>query len=225
VRRVPYGEADLVVTLFTRERGTVSALARAARKSVKRFSSLEPMHLLSVGLDERPGAELGTLVETALARPRLHLTAALDRLEAAGKALRWLRRAAPPHTPEPRLWHEINALLDDLDAETLPSPPAVLLAETGLRVLVALGWGLDFERCVGCGKPCDPSASACIDPARGGLVCRACGGARRIVRADRRTRLARAAGGQRGALDRSDEPVAIELVEATLSAHAGVEEI
>ena len=39
LRTVDYGEADRVVTLFTREHGKLSALARGARKSVKRFGA------------------------------------------------------------------------------------------------------------------------------------------------------------------------------------------
>jgi len=223
VRRVAYGEADLLVSFFTRERGSLSAVARAARRSAKRFPSLEPMHLLRIVVDERPGAELGTLVEARLERPRLRLTAALDRLDAAGRALRWVRRAAPPHTPEPAMWVEINALLDALDEPELAERPGLMLAETGLRFLVAFGWGLDFDRCVVCGRPCDPAASACIDPARGGLVCRRCGGAKRVLRADRRGRLTRAAAGERGALVAADEDVAIELVDAALAEHAGLQ--
>ena len=38
VRAVDYGEADRVVTLLTRARGKVSAIARGARKSRRRFA-------------------------------------------------------------------------------------------------------------------------------------------------------------------------------------------
>ena len=55
LRRTPYREADLVVTLFTAELGQVSALARAARKSQRRFGgSLEPFHTLEVELVPLP---------------------------------------------------------------------------------------------------------------------------------------------------------------------------
>ena len=41
--RSNYRDADLILTLFSQELGRVSALARGARKSTKRFSgSLEP---------------------------------------------------------------------------------------------------------------------------------------------------------------------------------------
>src|SRR5262245_23669911 len=71
LRKVPYGEADLILTFFTEARGVVSAAARAARKSVRRFGAIEPLHLLRVTVEERAGAELGNLIEARLVRPRL----------------------------------------------------------------------------------------------------------------------------------------------------------
>jgi DNA repair protein RecO (recombination protein O) len=220
VRKAPFGDADAIVTFFTEERGIVSVLARGAMKSSKRFPSLEPMHLLHVGLDERAGAELGVLGEAAIARTRLVLTGNLARLEAAGHALRWVRRAAPPNTPEPALWAVINAFLDDLDLVGDDPPPTARLAGLGFRLLGAIGWGLDLERCVRCGRDCGGSASAFVDPAEGGLVCRACGGGRVLLRDGRRARFLASTLGDDGALrDSADVTAAIELIEATLAAH------
>jgi DNA repair protein RecO (recombination protein O) len=221
VRKVPFGDADVMVTFFTEARGLLSAVARAARRSARRFPALEPMHLLRVSLEERSGADVGMLSEAVLCQPRLGLTADLDKLEAAGQALRWVRRALPPHTPEPDLWREINALLDELDqASSSAAPlPRALLAAMGLRLLALVGWGLDLKRCVRCGRPCDPSVSACIDAASGGLVCRSCGGARIVLPEGRLARLRRAIHGDSGALDPEAATVAIDLVNAALDAH------
>lgn len=219
VRSAPFGDADLVVTFFTEARGIVSAVARSARKSAKRFPALEPMHLLRVGLEERAGSDLASLVESAIARPRLGIVQDLDRLEAAGVALRWARRAAPPHTPEPALWQMINGFLDQLDAPPGGASARALLAGAGLRLLAAVGWGLDLARCVRCGRACDPGAGAYVDPAEGGLVCRACGGARLLLRAERRARLIAASRGEGTSLDPEDVRTALEIIDAALAAH------
>ncbi len=226
VRRVPYGEADWVATFFTEMRGLVATVARGARRSNKRFVALEPMHLLRVSLEDRAGAELVPLTEATLERPRNRLVADLSRLEAAGRALRWIRRASPPHTREPVLWQEVNELLDhldDADSQALAEP---MLAASGLRILSAVGWELDFSHCVRCGRECGDQATACIDARAGGLVCRMCGGASRVLRSDRRARYLAATLGQAapGEFSVEDAQIAIELVEAALSAHSGQEE-
>lgn len=225
LKRIEYGEADLVLSLFTERYGRVSALARAARKSTRRYGgALEPMHTLEVGLEERPKSELFMLREARIAVPRLGLIENLARLEAAGKALSWARRAAPPRTPEPDLWDAVVALLDELTRRDQPIEPKRLLAAAGLRILATLGWGLDFERCVRCGKACPPDQVALVDPQHGGLVCRACGGARVRLDGPTRERLARAAAtGDAEALTTSDAELASDLVDAVLKAHAGLE--
>ncbi|HEY3496065.1 MAG TPA: DNA repair protein RecO [Polyangiaceae bacterium] len=225
LRRTEYGEADLVLSIFTEAFGKISALARGARKSTRRFAgSLEAMHTLELRLEERPTSELFAVREARIVAPRMGLTSSLERLEAAGRALSWVRSGAPARTPEPELWEEITTLLDRLAARDSELDPARLLATSGLRILAMLGWGLDFERCVRCGKECPPGQPALIDPGKGGLVCRSCGGARQRLDAARRARLARAArDGDPAALEADDAKVALDLVERVLKAHAGIE--
>lgn len=180
VRNVEYGEADAVVTLFTRAEGKVSAMVRGARKGSRRLGgALDPMHTIGVVYADR-GAELVTLEEARICRLRTGLTARLDALEAAGQALRWLRHLCAPRTPEPGAWEDVVGLLDALDGGA-PARPA--LARCGLRLVAGAGWGIDFGQCVRCGKPCPVDRPAAFDATRGGLVCQACGGATRLVSA------------------------------------------
>jgi DNA repair protein RecO (recombination protein O) len=97
------------------------------------------------------------------------------------------------------------------------------LAEAGLQLLSAFGWGIDFERCVRCGRQAAPQQSASIDAARGGLVCRSCGGARLRVSAVARARMARVAAGELAVLTAAEAIDALTIVEAALGAHAGIE--
>lgn len=224
LRRVEYGEADLVLTLLTEKLGKVSALARGARKSSKRFTgALEPMHTLAVELDERPGAELFTLLEAKLKVPRAKILSSLPAMEAAGKALSWARRAAPPRTPEPAPYAVLSTLLDRLGAAASAEACTVALAEAGLSLLSAFGWGIDFERCVKCGRQALPAQSASVDATRGGLICRSCGGARLRLSAGARERMARAAAGELEVLTPDEAQSALGVVEAALGAHAGIE--
>ncbi len=224
LRRVELGEADLVLTLFTHTLGRVSALARGARKSQKRFGgALEPFFTLRVRLEERPHSELFSCREARVERARLGMLTDLSRLEVAGRALGWVRKAAPPRTPEPESFAHLERVFDRLASDSPALLPQRELAELGLALLGSFGWAIDFVRCVRCGKPCPEQARAAIDVAGGGLVCRDCGGARIQVTAAQRARLSRAAQGESAALDEDDVPLALNLVERVFAAHAGVE--
>jgi DNA repair protein RecO (recombination protein O) len=228
LRRTPYGEADLIVTLFTESAGRLSALARSARKSQRRFGgSLEPLHTLEVQLDERPDSDVLTLREARLVTVRTGLLEDLARLEAAGRYLGWIRQAAPERTPEPALWRLCQACLDDLNAGAAnPGGPAasaaLTLAHYGLGLLEASGWRLELERCVQSGVPCPEGKAAMIDPERGGLVSRAQGGASISVSGAQRARLIAAQRGDAAALTEEDAELGLRLVERCLKAHAGI---
>lgn len=220
LRVVAYGEADAIVTYITAELGKIAALGRGARGSKRRLvGALEPMHTHRITFDEKPNAELATLVESHIVHPRFRLIDSLDAMEAAGQAMRWVRSGSPWRTQEPLVWDELNLLLDRLDASA--AEPWGALAETGLRLLLAFGYGLDFDACVRCGQMRPPTQSAYVAPAAGGVVCRACGGARHRLDAATLGRLARASR-REGTLTAEDARIALPLVEEALAAHADV---
>ena len=222
--KVDYRDSDWVLTLFTEQRGRVSALARGARRSQKRFGGvLEPMHTLTLALDERPTRELFVLREANIGIARTRLVARLDTLEAAGRALSWVRSSTPQHQREPLVYTSISELLDQLDHPHRERDPRLFLAEFGLYLLSALGFAMDFHGCVRCGRACADGRAAYVDARKGGLVCRACGGASRRLEGPERERFARASSGASSVLELGDADVALLLVEQALAAHTGVE--
>ena len=117
-------------------------------------------------------------------------------------------------------------LLDALDAPNGTSPK-VALAQGGLRLLSDVGYALDLERCIQCGKECPPARSARVDPARGGLVCSTCGALSShrgvVISAELR---AKAIAATNRTLDPvpmtdADADAILALVDAAMAAHAG----
>ncbi len=213
VRSVEYRESDLVLTFLTRTEGKVSCIARAARKSRKRFGgTLEPMHTLEITYDDR-GGDLATLKDARLIKAREGLTKSLEALDAAGRALRWLRHVCPPKTPEEGAFDAALEVLDALDAGAAPTPALVVY---GSKLLAEVGYAVDFTACVTCGKPCPSDRPAAFDVAKGGLVCQSCGGAPRIVSADLR-------GVARGVREGTEAEwnELLSIVDEVMKAHAG----
>jgi DNA repair protein RecO (recombination protein O) len=182
VRAIPYGESDLVAQFFTSAVGRVSAMVRGGRKSRKRAGgAFEPFHTVSVRLEDR-GRELCTLKEAEIVVVRTRLVGHLGAMDGAGRVLRWVRSLCPPRVPEPEVWHTVSTLLDALEDACLRSDPQLdgevssLVAWAGLRLLAGAGFGLELEACVVCGKRCPEGRPVLVDVARGGVVCRACGG-------------------------------------------------
>lgn len=222
--RVDYGDADLIVHLFTDEHGKIAALARGARRSQKRFAgALEPMHTLKVEMNERPRGELYSLKGSQIAGPRTRLTSRLESLHAAGKALSWVRKAAPQNTPEPVLWQAIHCALDELGGEDAREKAEGILGAFGLRLLEVLGWGMNLTSCVSCGKRCPEARAAWIHPERGGLICRSCGGGPFQMSGAARHEMMLAAADDGLRLSDESSELAMRVVERALGAHMGFE--
>lgn len=222
VRSVPYGEADIVATFFTEESGKLGAIVRGARRSAKRFAgALEPIHELFVTLEDK-GKELCVLKEARIGRARTGITSDLDAMEAAGHALRWVRHLCPARTPEPGAWTSLRELLDVLDAREAAIPAAQHLASFGLRLLADVGYAIELERCVRCGRACPEGRAAYVDAAGGGLVCSSCGGARRTLSGELRDQAVRLGRGESVLLARRQAGELLDIVEDAMAAHAGL---
>jgi DNA repair protein RecO (recombination protein O) len=219
VKTVEVGESDVVATLVTEQVGKIGAVVHGARKGSRRVGgALEPVHTIAVLLEDK-GKDLTTLKEARIVRVRQGVVTNLDALDSAGMALRWARHLFPPRTPEPEGWRVLTELLDALDERA--SPPRVELARAGLLLLAAAGYSLDLERCVACGRPCPDDKMACIDPARGGLVCRACGGASTVVLPAVRGAARALAEGRVDEVSEPDARAVLDLVDRAMAAHAG----
>jgi DNA repair protein RecO (recombination protein O) len=224
VRTVELGESDVIATLVTEQAGKLSAMVRGGRKGSRRVGgALEPLHTIAVRVEDR-GAELTTLKEARIVHVRPHLASHLEALDAAGVALRWARHLFPARTVEPEGWRVLVELLDALDALPGDAPAGAsrrALAKAGLAMLSAVGYGLDFERCVSCGRECPDDRAACVDPARGGLVCRTCGGAPTVLLPDARSVARVFAGGGDAEVSPRDAESLLGIVTRAMAVHAG----
>ncbi|GEJ58075.1 DNA repair protein RecO [Anaeromyxobacter diazotrophicus] len=172
LRTVDYGESDRVVTLLTAERGKVSAFARAARASRRRFGgALEPFTLLRAEARERRGADLVSLESVAVERGFGAIRGDLARIACAGYACelaRELVRDAEPHRELLRLLVEYLARLD-----AGPAHPTALRAFE-LLALGAAGLMPRLGACARCGGALEAEGRLAFDAAQGGALCAGC---------------------------------------------------
>lgn len=148
-----YGDADRIVTLLTESHGKVSALARGARSSRRRFgAALSPFGYGEAVLRERPDRDLFGLDDLHASRGFPHLSQELGRFGHACYACELCLHLCPPHEPEPEVLALLLALLEQLDAQPIAERPAVEpLRAFELHLLEAVGLGLSLSACAACG--------------------------------------------------------------------------
>ncbi len=171
VRTVDYGEADRMVTLFTRERGVVSAAAPRARTSRRRFGgALEPFTLLSAEARER-GADRLVLESVSVIRGFGTLRTDLARIACASYAAELARALVREAEPHPALLELLLDYLGRLDEG--PARPTALRAFE-LGALSAAGLQPRLADCARCGGELGGETSLRLDPAEGGVLCPSC---------------------------------------------------
>ncbi len=191
LRAVNYGEADRIVTLFGRETGQVSALARSARKSQRRFAGGLGLGAVGVAaLRERNGADLFTL-ESFQTSSGDHITLGADvaRMAHAAYAAELVTKLCAPRQADPAVYDWLATMLDRL-ARGTPTAERLRVFEVGL--LRALGFQPVVDRCAICGTTSREVAFR-WDPDRGGAICWGCARSGRPIGADARDALARLA--------------------------------
>ncbi len=171
LKATPVRESDLIVTLFTETHGRLSAVARGARRSQRRFAGT--LQLLVLGryqLGRPPRGDLWSLESAEIEREWTQLAADVVALAHASYVAELAGALLPTEVPEPHALALIIALWDSL-AEAGPSPAALRAVELGLLELG--GHRPSLDACAACGKT-DLAVGAVFDPSRGGAICRAC---------------------------------------------------
>jgi DNA repair protein RecO (recombination protein O) len=148
LRAWPFHEADLLVSLFTREQGRVRGVARHAMRSRRRFGgALEPMTYVRASYAERPRQELVRLdgfeiLSSPLSRPIDYArTAALQMVAEV------LEEALPEGAPEDAVFRLALAVLDELQVGRVWMPVTYF----ALWMNRLMGWMPELGHCVVCG--------------------------------------------------------------------------
>jgi len=170
LRTQKLGEADRIITLLTRERGKVRAVAKGVRKTKSRLGSrVEPFMVVDVQLYEGRSLDIVTQVET-IGAYGLHIAEDYARYTAGTAMLETTDRlVADEGEPALQLFLLLAGALRTL-AEGRHDAGLVLDAYL-LRALAVAGWAPSFTDCARCGEP-GPHRALAI--AAGGAVCSQC---------------------------------------------------
>ena len=173
LRTFDQGESDRIVHLYTEALGRVSAIAKGARRSRRRFpGTLEILALLDVHLVDRPRSSLAWLEGASVVRSFEPLVRDLGRYAIGCQLVEILDRFTGEREASPELFRFARGVLD-LVAEERPDRALGLLVL--LKTLSRLGYRPALDRCAVCGSGLSASVERVVfDPGQGGAVCRRC---------------------------------------------------
>jgi DNA repair protein RecO (recombination protein O) len=180
LRHTDYGEADRIVSFFSREHGLQKGFARGARKSRKRFgAALEPFASVRLIWQQRSTSSLLSLQEGDLLALRDGLRKDLKTLALASYACELIEVFFGEGGAHPEVFVMLENLLDQLDQDGARAEYRLLLE---LRLLRLSGHEPHLLHCSDCGGGLPEETQ--FHAAHGGSLCPVCAvpGGRRVSR-------------------------------------------
>lgn len=166
-----YREADRIITLYTRDRGRLSALARGVRRTTSKVGGrLEPFSLVRISLHAGRGS-LYTVVGVETLRPFQAVRDELFRMEEGARLLTAVRRLFPGEEANAPVFNLLVRALARLADCPDPRAAAWVVLATRLKLLALLGYAPALEVCIHCGSA---SSLSGFSPRLGGVLCAEC---------------------------------------------------
>lgn len=169
-----YREADRIITLYTKDRGRLSAVAKGVRRTKSKVGGrLEPFSLVRMSLHSGRGT-LYTVVGVETVRTFQGVRDELFRMEEGARLLTAVRHLFPVEEGSaPAFNLLVRGVARLAEAEDAATAAGIVLA-TRLKLLVLLGYAPELSHCAQCGSE-GPLYG--FSPSLGGVVCESCVGA------------------------------------------------
>jgi len=175
LRRIKYGDTSVIATLFTREHGKLSVMAKGARSPKSKrgiAAALEPLNRIEALVYIKPSRNVQTLSNAEILDDTRKIKSDFDRLSAGAEIAMAITTILPEGEPSEAVWKLLTEAVNKLtDIEEAAISSLALAFKAAL--LTVTGYGPIVESCA----ICDGELSeACFSPSNGGLVCEKCGG-------------------------------------------------
>lgn len=167
LRSYPLREADLLVTFFTRNEGKLRGVARAAKKSKRRFGgALEPLTYVTLHFEERPGQELVRLDACDVIESPLASQVDYARAVALGHVAELLDELLPDREAHDDIFRLALSVLSQMRPGSVWAPVTYF----DLWLVRLVGLLPELDECVACGAVLN-GGRAYFHPLADGLLC------------------------------------------------------
>ena len=170
LRRIDLGEKDRILTLYTREAGKLSAVAKGARRPGSKLAGAsEPFTYSKVFLST--GRELDVLTQAEIKESFPNVRQDIRAVAHGIYMLELTNQLTDEREPNPELFDTLLSAMYVLESG---ADPEITARYFELQLLDMLGYAPQFDVCLRCGKASKQERIG-FSPSLGGLVCDACG--------------------------------------------------
>ncbi|WP_257346028.1 DNA repair protein RecO [Pseudalkalibacillus decolorationis] len=167
IRTIDYGESNKVLTVYTKDFGKMGIMARGAKKTKSRLSSVSQLFTHAQFLIQK-GRGLGSLSQGEIINTYRAIKQDLFKTAYAAYIVELLDKSTEESKPSAALFDFLNLALTYLD-EGIDAD--VLLAIFEMKMFRIAGVGPTVDRCVNCARK---EGAFSFSIAEGGFLCEQC---------------------------------------------------
>jgi DNA repair protein RecO (recombination protein O) len=172
LRKTKFSDSSLIVQLYTKEKGKISALLKGARSSKSRIGSkIDLINHVEVIFYNKEHKELQLVTQVNLIDHYSHIKEDLDKIKYASAVCELILKLIPDHEVNEKLFRGSVRILHLIDA---PNHDEILhFAQYLLFFIKEIGFEISFDRCSSCGKVLDKPDTNAFSYSNG-IVCNDC---------------------------------------------------
>lgn len=175
LRRIDYGDYDLIITFLTLENGKMAAIAKSAKKSIKRFRGiLEPFSVLNIVCSKGKKSGLPVLQEAALSHPFANIRMDIRKTGYASYWAEIINLWMEENHQQAEVFHLFKYVLERLDETHAKGEDLSILFQ--MQFVNHIGMGPNLVDCSSCKSRIEDlhQTGFYFDLKRGGLICNKC---------------------------------------------------
>ncbi|MBA3018644.1 MAG: DNA repair protein RecO [Proteobacteria bacterium] len=179
LRRIDFGDYDLIINFFTLNKGKISVIAKSAKKSVKRFSGvLEPFSVLEVVCSSGRGKGLPVLQEATLKQPFSKSRSDIVKIAYASYWAELINSWMEDGKKQVQIYELFQHVLGELDLDFTPMEALSIIFQ--IRFIKISGFCPDLTRCGNCRIEMEElkKEKIAFDVVKGCLICGSCSSAK-----------------------------------------------
>jgi len=167
-----FGESDLLISFFTADKGRLKGVAKGARRSKRRFSNcLDLFCLTNLEYDLKRKGDLYFLHSCKLVNAFPGLRSDFCSLSLASYMTELSEILFPLAVTDEKMF---GLLKDSFLAISDGQSGDILRIFFEARAMALGGYGIDLDRCCGCGRAYKGKGDAIFDPRNGRIACLKC---------------------------------------------------
>ena len=149
--KLNYGDTSLIVSLFTKELGRLSAILKGARSPKSKIGTkIDPINYVEIVFYNKDTRDLQIISSADLIKHYSGIKEDLEKLKFAHSVIELIKNLTPEHEQNIRLFNGTVKILSLFESSN--ELPNLIFARFFLFFLHEIGYEVQLEKCMSCGR-------------------------------------------------------------------------